>query len=212
MTDETTHQLRTWQSQFGNDYIGRNLATDSMLRSRVQMWSRILECTTGAPPESLLEVGSNIGINLRALRAITPAKFYAVEPNKTALDTLIADKVVPQDQTFHGYGSKIPLPDASVDLVYTSGVLIHVPPEQLDATISEMRRVAKRYVVCVEYFNDKPVMIPYHGQDNLLFKRDFGGLWMDKFQELRLLDYGFFWKRITGLDNLTWWLWTIDPA
>ena len=40
----------------------------------------------------------------------------------------------------------------------------------------------------------------------LLFKRDFGALWMDRFHGLRIVDYGFFWKRATGLDNLTWWL------
>ena len=49
-------------------------------------------------------------------------------------------------------------------------------------------------------------MIPYRGQEGLLFKRDFGGLWLDSFPSLRTVAYGFAWKRVTGVDNLTWWL------
>jgi spore coat polysaccharide biosynthesis protein SpsF len=29
---------------------------------------------------------------------------------------------------------------------------------------------------------------------------------MDRFPDLQLVDYGFFWKRATGLDDATWWL------
>ena len=42
--------------------------------------------------------------------------------------------------------------------------------------------------------------------ENRLFKRDFGGLWLDTCPDLRVVAYGFAWKRLTGLDNLTWWL------
>ena len=52
----------------------------------------------------------------------------------------------------------------------------------------------------------KPETIPYRGHTEALFKRDFGSFWLDCFPDLRVLDYGFFWKRLTGLDNLTWWL------
>lgn len=49
-------------------------------------------------------------------------------------------------------------------------------------------------------------MFPYRGHDDRLFKRDFGGYWLDHFSDLWTVAYGFAWKRITGLDNLTWWL------
>ena len=39
-----------------------------------------------------------------------------------------------------------------------------------------------------------------------LFKRDFGGFWLDNFPDLQVVKYGFSWKRLTGLDNLTWWV------
>jgi len=43
-------------------------------------------------------------------------------------------------------------------------------------------------------------------REGKLFKRDFGGFWWDVFPELTFVDGGFFWKRATGLDDLTWWL------
>ena len=39
-----------------------------------------------------------------------------------------------------------------------------------------------------------------------MFKRDFGGFFLEHFPDWRVLDYGFAWKQLTGLDNLTWWL------
>ena len=33
-----------------------------------------------------------------------------------------------------------------------------------------------------------------------------GGFWLDHLPGLRVIAYGFSWKRLTGLDNLTWWL------
>ena len=70
-----------------------------------------------------------------------------------------------------------------------------------------MYRVSNRYIVCIEYFSDKPEEIEYRGQSGMLWKRDFGSFWMEQHPDLKLLDYGFFWRRATGLDNLTWWLW-----
>ena len=96
--------------------------------------------------------------------------------------------------------------DGSIDLVFTSGVLIHVAPEFLEVAYREMYRVARRYLLTIEYFSAEPETKTYRGEDGLLFKRDFGSLWLDLFPPLILVDYGFFWKRATGLDNLTWWL------
>jgi spore coat polysaccharide biosynthesis protein SpsF len=201
-----TVQGRFWQGEFGDDYTERNAATAEQIRARVALWSRVLAPTVGAPPASILEVGSNIGNNLRALRALTDAEFYAVEPNERARSSLVETGLVPAANVRGGFATAIDLPDASVDLAFTSGVLIHIHPDDLPVSLREIHRVTRRYIGCIEYFSDKPEEIPYRGHSGVLFKRDFGGLWMDLFPELRLLDYGFAWKRATGLDNLTWWL------
>ena len=199
-------QLRFWRGEFGDGYMVRNPADAALLRARVALWARILDGLVGAPPASILEVGSNIGINLRALRALTGARLMALEPNPTARRTLTEDGVVPAADVMDGFAASIPLPEAAADLVFTCGVLIHIHPDDLQASVREIHRVATRYIVCIEYFSDKPEMIPYRGHQDRLFKRDFGGLYLDLFADLHVLDYGFAWKRATGLDNLTWWL------
>jgi pseudaminic acid biosynthesis-associated methylase len=100
----------------------------------------------------------------------------------------------------------LPLQDAAVEFSFTSGVLIHIAPDDLLASCAEIYRVSSRYIACAEYFNPTPVEIEYRGHSGVLFKRDFGGYWLDNFLDLELVDYGFLWRRATGLDDLTWWL------
>ena len=69
----------------------------------------------------------------------------------------------------------------------------------------ELYRVSRKYIVLAEYFSVEPEERVYRGQSGLLFKRDFGGFFLDRFPDLTLVDYGFFWRRATGLDDLTWW-------
>jgi len=91
-------------------------------------------------------------------------------------------------------------------MAFTSGVLIHVEPGRLVATLDEIHRVSSKYILAAEYFSPRPEALTYRGQDGLLFKNDFGGLYMDRFPDLKLMDYGFFWKRVSGIDDITWWL------
>ncbi len=151
-------------------------------------------------------MGANIGNNLRALSRITGAELFALEPNQSARERLERDRVVDSSRILNGHASDMEMADGSVDLAFTSGVMIHIHPDHLAAACREMHRVTRRYVVCIEYFADTPQQIPYRGHDEKLFKRDFGGFWLDRHPDLRLLDYGFAWKRVTGLDNVTWWV------
>ncbi len=201
-----TPQAQFWRGGFGTDYIGRNAVSADQLRCRVALWSEIWGHLAGDPPLSIIEVGSNIGNNLRALQALTAAEMYALEPNEDARRILIDEGVVAVDKAMDGLATAIPLPDGAVDLAFTSGVLIHIHPDELAVSMREIHRVARRYIVCIEYFSDKPEMIPYRGHDDRLFKRDFGGMYLDLFPDLRTISCGFAWKRLTGLDNLTWWV------
>jgi pseudaminic acid biosynthesis-associated methylase len=199
-------QESLWRGDFGDVYTDRNAVTDQRLAALTTHWSRILHATMGRPPTSILEVGANIGLNLRALRRISEASFFALEPNAKARSALVAEGIAPANNVLDGLASSIPLPDGKVDLAFTSGVLIHIHPSKLLASCREVHRVTRQYLVCIEYFSDKDEEIVYRGHAEALFKRDFGGFYLDNFSDLRVLDYGFAWKRLTGLDNLTWWL------
>jgi pseudaminic acid biosynthesis-associated methylase len=206
MSTSTTPQSEFWRGEFGNSYTDRNVASPDQLQARRALWADILSHTLPAPPQSILEVGANLGINLRSLRALTSARFIAVEPNDKARQQLVHDGIVSSADVRGGVATRIDLPNAAADLAFTSGVLIHIHPDQLESSIREIHRCSARWIVAIEYFSDKPEMIPYRGHDDRLFKRDFGGFWLDIFPDLRITAYGFAWKRVTGLDNLTWWL------
>ena len=213
-------QIETWQGDFGNAYIERNLPSDQRIEDRKRAFTEILSHAKGGEPVSVLECGCNIGLNLRALKHITPAALYACEPNDRARERLLQDDVIPATRLTDGTLQSLPYEANSFDLVFTSGVLIHVHPDQLEAAYHEMYRVSSRYVLSIdrtyrvssryvlsiEYFSKHPETIRYQGRDDLLFKRDFGGMWLDLYPTLKPVANGFFWQRTSGLDDVTWWL------
>lgn len=199
-------QVDEWRGEFGKAYIERNSATTKRIQQRKEAFSQIFSHIENALPKSILEVGANVGLNLRGLRSILSSELYAVEPNRMARDILVAEEVVPNEHAFDGTADELPFKDSSVDMVLTSTVLIHIPDELLEASYSEIHRVAKRYILCLEYFSPEPIKVHYRGRNDMLFKRDYGGLWLDNYPELELINNGFFWKRTTGLDDVNWWL------
>lgn len=204
MTD--TPQLDAWRGAFGDDYTDRLAPTEDRVRAATRWWARILQPLAAAMPGSILEVGANVGINLRALGRLTGAELHAVEPNGRARARLVGDGVVISERVHDGTAGAIPLPDRAVDMAFTSGVLIHVAPEDLPAALAEIDRVARRWVLAIEYFAQKPEAIPYRGRDGLLFKRDFGRAWLEHAPQLRVVECGFLWKPVWGADDVTWWL------
>ncbi len=204
MNDQTTEtrQSSFWRSEFGDAYTERNEVSPEILSARIALWRRVFETLVDAPPNSILEVGANLGINLQALGHLTSAELFAVEPNALARAKLLENRVVPANNINDCLSHDLSFPDESVDLVFTSGVLIHIHPDNLLSSCSEIYRVTRRYIVCIEYFSDKPEEISYRGHGEMLFKRDFGSFWLDNFPNLETKDYGFVWKRVTGLLDL----------
>jgi spore coat polysaccharide biosynthesis protein SpsF len=192
MTDKPdTPQTLLWRGAFGDDYISRNPTSIGNVQAAAMLWAQILRRLQGDPPRTILEIGANIGINLCALRALTDAQLFAVEPNASARRHLVDESILPPGNILDGIASQI--------------VLIHIHPDDLLASCREMHRVARRYIVSIEYFSANPEELTYRNQSSALFKRDFGAFWLEHFPDLRVLDYGFAWQRLTGLDNLTWW-------
>ncbi|MCX5876791.1 MAG: methyltransferase domain-containing protein [Deltaproteobacteria bacterium] len=200
-----TKQLQEWGSQFGNDYVERNEFEEWKLAPGVEAFRRMIG---DLKLDSILEVGSNIGLNLVFIDTLFngKVKLHAVEPNKKAYGRLMANKIN-LAQAWNCDGFHLPLPDASVDLVLTNGVLIHIAPDDLVRITDEIVRVSKKYILCSEYFSTTPEEKSYHGQDGLLFKRDFGSFYLDRHPTLKIVDYGFLWQREFKIfDDLNWWL------
>ena len=124
-------------------------------------------------------MGCNIGRNLIALRHFIP-NVSAVEPNAEAAQIARAHPELAGVRIDEADGFALPYDDASVDLVFTSGVLIHVAPDDLGRMVDEILRVARHYVLCIEYFAHEPTAVPYHGREGYLFKRDFGRFYLER--------------------------------
>ena len=67
---------------------------------------------------------------------------------------------------------------------------------------------AARWILVCEYYNPAPVAVPYRGHTDRLFKRDFAGEMLEQFADLRLIDYGFAYRRDPAFpqDDITWFL------
>lgn len=203
--DKKNPQLEKWVSDFGNDYIHRNDLEDWKMPVGMEAFRRMIGDLT---LQSILEVGSNIGLNLHFIDALFQGRvsLHAVEPNSKAYAKLL-EAPIQLKKAWNCDGFSLPPADASMDLVFTNGVLIHVAPEDLGRITDEIVRVSARYILCSEYFSHEPEEKPYHNQSDLLFKRDFGAFYLDRYPFLKVVNYGFLWQREFPIfDNLNWWL------
>jgi spore coat polysaccharide biosynthesis protein SpsF len=205
----TTEQELFWHGQFGTEYTERNAGARA-IASSTALFAHILARTRGVG--SVLELGSNRGNNLVALRRLLPdARMSAVEINPSAAAHLA--ETLP-DVELHKTSILRFEPQRRFDLVFTKGVLIHIAPEQLEQVYALLLRCTARYVLLAEYVNPTPVEVSYRGQANKLFKRDFAGELLDRYPELALVDYGFAWRRDPNFpqDDLCWFLLERRPA
>jgi pseudaminic acid biosynthesis-associated methylase len=197
-----TEQEKFWATDFGNEYPDRNEG-ETLIASNIALFSKILR---SAPTvKSVAELGCNIGLNLTALNRIhqeLDLRGYEINElaAKAAADQKMAEIV----------NTTITEPlasDKKFDLTFTKGVLIHINPDKLDAVYENLYALSSRYIMVCEYYNPAPVAIEYRGHKDRLFKRDFAGELISKYN-LRLLDYGFNYHRDPYFtnDDTTWFL------
>lgn len=202
MTRKTEQEV-FWETEFGNEYLLRNQGPDAFASS-VAFFSTVFSKVT--KPDSILELGSNIGVNLAAIEQLLPkANLSAVEINREAAKEL--ERRLPRVE-LHCTSILEFEATRQWDLVFTKGVLIHLDPQELPRVYDLMFRASSQFIMVAEYYNPSPVAIPYRGHEGKLFKRDFAGELMDRHTTLTLVDYGFAYHRDNCFpqDDLTWFL------
>lgn len=196
-----TEQEQFWAGEFGDNYIGRN-ESEALLYSKVAMWSQMLRSAHSV--RSVRELGCNIGLNLLALKRMQPSlALSGIEINPVA-----AEQARQLDVAQITCGTILDeIQDEPVDLTFTAGVLIHINPDQLDNVYRNLVNNSRRYVLVAEYYNPAPTAIMYRGHADRLFKRDFAGDLIEKY-DMKLVDYGFVYKRDNWApqDDITWFL------
>lgn len=211
-----TKELELWKSPFGDDYLKRNQLDPELLKARNGLWMQIFAQiqmfgSTKELPNSILEVGCGAGQNLIAINEIyknnlMSLKTFANEPNEFTRVTTDANMRPYMFNPFWvaGDASSLDIGNYSVDMVFTSGVLIHIHPDNQIKALEEIYRTSKKYIICAEYFSPEIREVTYHGE-KALWTRDYGAMWMDLFR-VRCIGCIFCWKRITKIDNLTVWV------
>lgn len=198
-----TPQEEFWAGDFGKDYIGRNKSQE-LLASNLKFFSSALK---HAPKIlSCLELGANVGMNLRALQLLYPKiALRGVEINPDAANTL--GEFLGVDKVFQGSIFDCSVEEKS-DLLLIKTVLIHINPDMLNAVYEKMYQASSRYILICEYYNTTPVTISYRGHNNRLFKRDFAGDMLGSYSDLTIVDYGFAYHGIPPHmnDDITWFL------
>jgi ubiquinone/menaquinone biosynthesis C-methylase UbiE len=200
-----------WRNEVGDDYNRRNPARPQVVKLAAAGFAQVFRHLS-PPPDSVLDVGANVGINLRALRRITDASLCAVEPNERARRILVDGQVVPTEDIYDGHAGALPFGDHTFDLVFTSAVLMCVPDRDLPSACAELHRVSRRWILSIEYSAAAPTAHPYHGHDDMLFKRDYGSYWLEAFPQLTCVAHGSFLALRKQFESPTWWLLEKRPA
>ena len=198
-----TEQEEFWAGAFGEEYIQRNQG-DELLASNLNFFSKAL--LRARDLSSCIEFGANIGMNLKALKLLYPKQEqHAVEINKEAAQQLV--EVIPEKNIKNMSILQFE-PELTLDLVLIKGVLIHINPDELPQVYDKLVKTCRKYLLVAEYYNPMPVAIPYRGHSDRLFKRDFAGEIMDRYPNIKLIDYGFSYRRDPNFpqDDITWFL------
>ncbi|MEJ6580840.1 MAG: hypothetical protein QNL68_13725 [Akkermansiaceae bacterium] len=197
-----TDQENFWSGAFGDEYTDRNAgaAHEAALLSN---FSEILKNT--GKVDSAIEFGANRGMNLATLKRLLPqAQLAGIEINETAIAHLAK---IPDTEAIH---QSILDYDAqkTYDLSFIRGVLIHINPEKLNEVYDRLHASSHRWILVSEYYNPSPVALPYRGHQDRLFKRDFAGEMLERFDDLTLDSYGFVYHRdpLFPQDDITWFL------
>ena len=188
----TTDQEKQWAGGFGKAYTDRNPRTpETMDALHIEQFgisrSELNREFLGSLDRSIrvLEVGANVGMQLELLRRLgftqlygVELQFYAIQQSRSATTGL---------RLVQGSGFALPFPDAAFDLVFTSGVLIHISPDDIGRMLDEIHRCARMFIWGWEYFAEHYTQVNYRGETDLLWKTDFAKLYRDRFPNLDLL-------------------------
>lgn len=186
-----TKQQNFWQSDFGKGYSDRNTFSPDDLDqyyqttyglTRSDLNNRFL---AGLSLQKILEIGCNVGNQLRLLQKQGYGELFGIDIRDDAV--VRARQLTGNPNLIQGSALEVPFPDNAFDLVFTSGVLIHISPEDIKTALAEIHRLSKKYIWGFEYYSEQYQEIEYRGNHNCLWKADFSKMFLDNFPDLKVL-------------------------
>lgn len=187
-----TKQMDFWAGQFGKEYTDRNpqsLEECERVNKKRYGFTRteLNEEFLGDLDRNIkvLEVGCNIGIQLQALQNAGFKNLYGIELQGYAVEK--SKEITKGINIIQGSGFDIPFKDNFFDLVYTSGVLIHISPQDLPGIMKEIIRCSNKYIWGFEYYAADLTDINYRGNQGYMWKGDYPSIYIKYFPELSLV-------------------------
>ena len=180
-----------WAGEFGRSYVVRNSINakelDSLYHknfgiSRSELNEEFLSGLDRSM--SVLEVGCNIGLQLELLKNAGYRYLYGFDISSFALNLSLAR---PHANLLRSSALYFPFTKDTFDIVFSSGVLIHISPKDLNRTLDEIYRCSRRYIWCYEYFAEKETEVEYRGKGGLLWKSNYIKLFTDRFSDLSII-------------------------
>lgn len=129
-----------------NEHLPVNQQDDNSRR----LSAYLVEIFKSFQPKSLLELGCGAGRNLVYINnEIADTDIYGIDTNpqavKLAASSLPKAKI--NVQSIYNLES---FESNSIDIVYTCGVLMHIPHDKVESVINEMYRIAKKAIISYE--------------------------------------------------------------
>lgn len=191
-----TEQEQFWIGAGGTSYTVDNYAGPTADPVKVDLWAASL--ANVGELESALELGCNMGLNLRAIHEVRPdVKLSAVEINPRAAQSVRSFGYV---EVFEQSLLDFDQP-RRWDLVFIRGVLMHLDPELLHLAYDVIDKHAGKYVIINENFSETPEVVPYKGRNDLLMSRHFAQEFCERFKRWHIIADGWDYRHATTPSN-----------
>jgi pseudaminic acid biosynthesis-associated methylase len=184
------HPKKIWSDGFGEQWTDRNQSTvDEIDRaSKKKFGVSRTERLKGFLDKidrdiKILEVGANIGTQLKIFEKLGFERLYGIDVQRKAINEAHQNR--PNLDIIEGDALDIPFRDDFFDLVFTHGLLIHIPPGEIEIVMTEIDRCTSEWVYGIEYYAKEYTKVNYRGHDDFLWKTDFPSLY-EKHCDLKL--------------------------
>jgi pseudaminic acid biosynthesis-associated methylase len=202
---QNEHQRKIWMGDFGDSYIDRNKNLDKINSQFKELIGYSKEEIFHDFFSSLnhelkvLEVGCNVGLNLSVLKKIGFQNLFGIEINEKAIK--IAKEQNPEIEFFHSSIENFET-NLKFDLVFTSGVLIHINPKSIPSILQKIYSLSDKFVFGYENFSETLTKLDYRNHSDILWKQNFPELYRNLFPNLTTIKEKIFTYKNDGLQDI----------
>lgn len=190
---ESSIQEKLWLGKFGEEYTERNIfGPNEMDKDYIETYNisktdmnELILNNLNLKNKKILEIGCNVGNQLRLLQKMGYKNLYGIELQPYAVQR--AKDLTKGINIIQGEADDIPFKDEYFDLVFTSGVLIHIAPKNLTNIMKEIVRCSKKYIWGFEYYSEKLIEINYRENSNAMWKCDYAQEYINNNPELKIV-------------------------